>query len=146
MKDAKGHGSAAHGGGVDQVGRVPMQDIAERPTDPFLAKMFKGSLRNERYPNEIDKAEHFYHGSSQPFVPGGLIEPGHPGNFVRSMKHVYMTEQSERSDQYKGARGYGAHVYEVRPTGPFGHRSDARNGEWASEFPLRVVREVTEAK
>ena len=25
MKDAKGHGSAAHGGGVDQVGRVPVQ-------------------------------------------------------------------------------------------------------------------------
>jgi len=105
-----------------------------------------GSLRNERYPNEIGQEERFYHGSARQFASGALIEPGHPGNFVRSMTHVYMTTQPEGSDIYKGARGYGTHVYEVRPTGPFGHRRDARDSEWASEFPLRVVSEVRGAK
>jgi hypothetical protein len=148
MKDAKGHGSDAHSTGVQQVGRTPLTqtDITERPTTPFIAKMLKGTLRGERYPSEIKPDEHFYHGSAQQFAPGALIESGHPGNFVRSMSHVYMTTQPERSDQYKGARGYGNHVYEVKPTGPFGHRRDARDAEWASEFPLRVVREVESKK
>jgi rifampin ADP-ribosyltransferase len=150
VKDAKGHGSdprGSHASGVDQVGHAPLtaqhDDIVARPTDPFIAKMFKGSLRGERYPNEINPEERFYHGSNQKLASGALIEPGHPGNFVRSMKHVYMTTQPEGTPEYKGARGYGQHVYEVRPTGPFGHRSDAKGIEWASEFPLRVVREVT---
>ena len=56
-----------------------------------------------------------YHGSDDELEPGAMIEPGHPGNFVSRMTHVYATEQPEGDESYKGARGYGRHVYEVRP-------------------------------
>lgn len=98
----RGSGSdprGAHVEGVEKIGH----DVTTRSTDPFIAKMFKGSLRNERYLDEVKPEEHFFHGSNQQFAPGALIEPGHPGNFVRSMKHVYMTTQSEGTDQYKHA-------------------------------------------
>lgn len=88
-----------------------------------------------------------YHGSNHEFAPGDLIETGHPGNFVSRMKHVYMTEQAEGEDGgYKGARGYGRHVYQIEPTGWYGHRKDARGGEWATEYPLRVVGEVPDPR
>lgn len=58
------------------------------------------------------------------------------------MSHVYATEQPEPDDSYKGARGYGRNVYEVQPTGWYGHRRDARGVEWASSDPLKVVRHV----
>jgi len=83
-----------------------------------------------------------YHGSAQQFAPGDMIEPGHPGNFVSRMTHTYATEQPESDESYKGARGYGGHVYQVEPTGWYGHRRDARGIEWASSHPWRVVREV----
>ena len=96
-----------------------------------------------------------YHGTSAKFEPGDLISPGHPGNFVRRMKHVYVTESAEGAQQY-GWSGLGSgwdktkgneqerhpRVYEVRPTGPYGHRSDAKGEYWASEDPFEVVREV----
>jgi hypothetical protein len=96
-----------------------------------------------------------YHGTSAKFEPGDLISPGHPGNFVRRMKHVYAVEDPEHAQRY-GWHGLGSdwdktkgneqerhpRVYEVRPTGPYGHRSDARGQNWASEEPLQVVREV----
>jgi hypothetical protein len=96
-----------------------------------------------------------YHGTSSRFEPGDHIAPGHPGNFVRRMKHVYATESPEEAQRY-GWHGLGQdwdktqgneqdrhpRVYEVRPTGPYGHRSDAKGSTWASEEPLEVVREV----
>lgn len=146
MKDRLGHGSdprGAHTSGVDTIGQQPMDvGIAKRPEGAAMQKLVEGTLRQTRYPNEITSADHFYHGTRGEFVPGALIESGHPGNFVRRMKHVYMTQQPEGSPQYKGARGYGERVYEVQPTGPIGHRRDAKGVEWASEFPLRVIREV----
>ena len=83
-----------------------------------------------------------YHGSNADLSPGDQIEPGHAGNFVRRMSHVYATTQPEPDAGYKGARGYGRNVYEVQPTGWYGHRRDARGAEWASSDPLKVVRRV----
>lgn len=104
-----------------------------------------------------DMPNPLYHGSSAKFEPGDLIEPGHPGNFVRRMKHVYATESPEEAQRY-GWHGLGSgsgwdktvgndqerhpRVYEVKPTGPYGHRSDAKGQNWASEHPWEVVREV----
>lgn len=96
-----------------------------------------------------------YHGTSSRFESGDLISPGHPGNFVRRMKHVYAVEDPEHAQRY-GWHGLGPdwdknggneqerhpRVYEVRPTGPYGHRSDAKGQNWASEHPWEVVREV----
>lgn len=101
----------------------------------------------KRVRHSKDMPNPLYHGTSHEFQPGDMIEPGHPGNFVRRMKHVYATESAEE------AKGYGWHgasrengriprVYEVRPTGPYGHRSDAKGENWASEHPWEVVREV----
>lgn len=101
-------------------------------------------LEQVRHP--ADMPGPLFHGSDKKFGEGDRIEAGHPGNFVSRMKHVYMTEQPEGDDSYKGARGYGRHVYEVRPTGPFGHRKDARGIEWASEDPLEVIREVADIR
>lgn len=94
-----------------------------------------------------DMPNPLYHGTSQEFQPGDLIEPGHPGNFVRRMKHVYATESPEEAQKYGwgGAsreNGRIPRVYEVKPTGPYGHRSDAKGENWASEHPWQVVREV----
>jgi hypothetical protein len=98
-------------------------------------------LHSHRHPEDLHGP--LYHGSSREFQPGEQIEAGHPGNFTdEPLDHAYMTEQAEGDDSYKGARGYGRHVYEVKPTGWYGHRSDARGIEWATQDPLHVVREV----
>ena len=93
-----------------------------------------------RHPHDVPTA--MYHGTSAELNPGDHVEPGHPGNFARRMTHVYMTEQAHADDSYKGARGYGRNVYEVKPTGWYGHRRDARGPEWATSDPLQVVRKV----
>jgi hypothetical protein len=117
----------------------------------------------DEYPgNGIKQVRHsadmpvpLYHGTSAKFEPGDLIKSGHPGNFVRRMKHVYAIEDPEAAQNY-GWHGLGSgwdrtkgneqerhpRVYEVRPTGPYGHRSDAKGQNWASEDPWEVVREV----
>jgi hypothetical protein len=98
-------------------------------------------LTHERHPADVP--EPLYHGTRRgPFAEGDLIEPGHPGNFASRMTHVYATTQAEPDDSYKGARGYGSRVYQVQPTGWYGHRKDARGVEYASDTPMRVVREV----
>jgi hypothetical protein len=93
-------------------------------------------LKQAKYPDEVNFP--LYHSSSADFKPGDFIEPGHPGNFVRRMKHVYA------SDAPAPGKQYGGNVYEVRPTGPIGHRADARKeqGYYASEWPFQVVRKV----
>jgi hypothetical protein len=101
-------------------------------------------LRGIRHPEDMPAP--LYHGSDREFAPGEQIEPGHPGNFVSRMKHVYMTEQPESDEGYKGARGYGRHVYEVQPTDWYGHRRDARGAEWATEGPLNIVRKVPDPR
>lgn len=107
-----------------------------RPDRPALDAAYAGALKQHRYPDEIDFP--LYHGSAADFAPGDLISSGHPGNFVRRMKHVYVSDAPEKSHQYGGK------VYEVRPTGPIGHRRDARpeQGYYASEWPMQVVRQV----
>jgi hypothetical protein len=102
-------------------------------------------IQSIRHPEDVPVP--LYHGSDREFAPGEQIEPGHPGNFVSRMKHVYMTEQPESDPGgYKGARGYGRHVYEVQPTDWYGHRRDARGAEWATEGPLNIVREVPDPR
>lgn len=110
-----------------------------RPTGEaaaFRDKQLTGTLKGAEYPDERQTS--LYHGTRADLKPGDLIEPGHPGNFVRRMKHVYAADKPE------GATQYGANLYEVVPTGPVGHRADARAemGYYASEWPLQVVRKI----
>ena len=93
-----------------------------------------------RHPEDVPAP--LYHGGRSQVPVGKHIEPGHPGNFVSRMTHTYATEQAEPDESYKGARGYGQHVHEVKPTGWYGHRRDARGIEWASSDPWEVVRHV----
>lgn len=109
-----------------------------RPALPSMDKMMAGTLTQHQYPDEVKFP--LYHGSKADFRPGDLVEPGHPGNFVRRMTHVYAATTPE------GARQYGSgKVYEVSPLGPIGHRRDAKaeNGYYASEWPLKVIRRVS---
>jgi hypothetical protein len=118
-------------------GRVTAHGPAGQHEDLWTAGT---GLTHLRHPQDVPAP--LYHGSRKEFGPGEHIEPGHPGNFVSRMTHVYATEQAEPDDAYKGARGYGQHVYEVKPTGWYGHRRDARGIEWASSDPWEVVRKV----
>lgn len=133
--------AAAEGKVIAWDDRYP---VLEHPDGGEPTRYWGTGLKQVRHP--ADTPGPLYHGSSREFEPGDHIEAGHPGNFVSRMKHVYMTEQAEGSDAYKGARGYGRHVYEVEPTGPFGHRRDAQGPEWATENPVRVVRRVPDPR
>lgn len=111
---------------------------ASRPENPIIDKMFAGTLKKHVYPDEFDKP--LYHGSRKADLePGQAIVPGMPGNFVKRMKHVYATEDISVASHYAGPQG---HVYEVRPSGPIGKRSDARGPDWASQHPYEVVRKI----
>jgi hypothetical protein len=90
--------------------------------------------------------QQFFHGTSAEVEPGGLLSPGHPGHYVRRMKNVYMTTDMGHAQTYAFNAStqpeHQPHVYQVEPTGDYGHRRDAKGNEFASEEPLRVVREV----
>lgn len=94
-------------------------------------------LTQVRHPRHLPGP--MYHGTRREIPDGAQIEPGHPGNFVRRMKHVYMTSDLEEARHYAGPSG---HVFEVRPTGFYGHRADAKGTSWASEDPLDIVDRV----
>jgi Rifampin ADP-ribosyl transferase len=145
------HPQKSHGGGggsgqaVSYDRNVQGFVVAHLPDGTSDTFMVSGSGLNAatvRHPTDLPKP--LYHGSNSELLPGEQIEPGHPGNFVRRMTHVYLTEDPEGADAEspKGARGYGSHVYEVRPTGWYGHRRDARGQDWATSDPVIVVREV----
>lgn len=93
-------------------------------------------LTHLRHPHHVPTP--MYHGTSRD-ITGDQIEPGHPGNFVKRMKHVYMTDDLDQARHYAGPSG---HVYQVRPTDWYGHRSDAKGSAWASEGPLDIVDKV----
>jgi len=106
-------------------------------------------LEDHRHP--LDAPRPLYHGTRHEIAPGGHVEPGHPGNFTdEPLEHVYMTEHPEDDwgpgGHGKGARGYGRHVYEVRPVGWIGHRSDAQGHDWATQDPAEVIREVPDLR
>jgi hypothetical protein len=123
----------------------PECGVDQRLNEKHIDEDHEDGLHSRRGPE--DPRVPLYHGSNKPFQAGDQIEAGHPGNFTdEPLGHVYMTEQAEGSDAYKGARGYGRHVYEVTPTGPYGRRSDARGVEWASQDPLRILREVPDPR
>lgn len=92
-------------------------------------------LKNIRHPDHMPVP--LYHGTNREIPEGAQIEPGHPGNFVKRMKHVYLVDDPEVARKYAGPRGT---VYEVQPTGVYGHRSDAKGHNWATEHPVNVVR------
>jgi hypothetical protein len=110
--------------------------VRSRPKDAFIDRMMAGTLKKHMYPDEVDFP--LYHGTHRDIPEGAHIEPGHPGNFVRRMKHAYVTSHLETAKHYSR----GKHVYEVAPTGPIGHRSDAKGDNYASEFPFSIVRKV----
>jgi hypothetical protein len=87
-----------------------------------------------RHPNDV--SAEMYHGTPRSIPEGAQIEPGHPGNFVSRMSHVYMTEDPEDARKYAGPAGT---VYRVKPTGFYGHRRDARGASWASSDPLDII-------
>lgn len=106
--------------------------VQSRPKDPWMDQYMAGTLKQHKYPDEIDTP--LYHGTTRE-IEGDQIVPGKPGNFVRRMKHAYVTTDLETARHY--ARGSGT-VYEVSATGPIGHRRDARGNDFASEFPFKI--------
>lgn len=109
----------------------------------------ESGLGDHRHPSDMPKP--LYHGSHEQFEQGDHIEAGHPSHFAdEPLGHVYMTEHPEddweEGGHGKGARGYGRRVYEVRPTGWYGHRSDAQGHNWATQDPVEVVREVPDPR
>lgn len=104
-------------------------------------------LEDHRHPS--DPPGPLYHGTRREFRAGEHIEAGHPGNFTdEPLGHVYLTEypEDQQDPWVKGARGYGRRVYEVRPTGWIGHRSDAQGHNWATQDPVEVLREVPDPR
>lgn len=123
------------GGGEGGEGALSEYEhaVKSRPDDSFMDRYLAGTLKKHKYPDEVDFP--LYHATDAELKAGDLVEPGHPGHFVRRMKHVYAAEQPPENQ-------YGKNVYEVRPTGPIGHRADARaeQGYWASIWPYQVIR------
>lgn len=111
----------------------------------MVHRLLAGTLKGVRYPDEVSTP--LYHGTGANLQPGDLVEAGRPGNYVRRMKHSYATEdlESARHYAYDGAHGAEPTVYEVRPTGPIGHRADAKGIEWATEHPLDLAMALLEA-
>jgi GNAT superfamily N-acetyltransferase/8-oxo-dGTP pyrophosphatase MutT (NUDIX family) len=99
-------------------------------------KYYGTGLTQVRHPDHMPTP--LYHGTRRK-IEGDQIVPGRPGNFVKRMKHVYMTDDANEARHYAGPHGA---VYEVHPTGFYGHRSDAKGVSWASEDPLDIVRKV----
>lgn len=91
-------------------------------------------IKQLRHPDDMPTP--LYHGTRREIPEGAQIEPGHPGNFVKRMKHVYMADDPEEAAKYAGPYG---HVYQVQPTGLYGHRSDAKGASWATEDPVDIV-------
>lgn len=116
-------------------GRTKVTSPSGETTEHYNDLMGNG-IKQHRHPEDMPVP--LYHGMNRP-LEGEQIEPGRPGNFVRRMKHVYMTEDPNVARNYAGPKGT---VYQVQPTGWYGHRSDARGADWASEHPLNIVREV----
>jgi GNAT superfamily N-acetyltransferase len=116
-------------------GRTKVTNPSGETTEHYNDLMGSG-IKQHRHHEDMPVP--LYHGMNRP-LEGDQIEPGRPGNFVKRMKHVYMTEDPNEARNYAGAKGT---VYEVQPTGWYGHRSDAKGLNWASEHPLNIVREV----
>lgn len=112
------------------------EGVRSRPENAFSDSLLAGTLKKHVYPDEVDFP--LYHGTHRDISEGAQIEPGHPGNFVRRMKHAYVTSDLETARHYSR----GKHVYEVSATGPIGHRSDAKGNNYASIFPFSIVRKV----
>lgn len=106
----------------------------EGAEEEHWTSLIGNGLTHHRHPQDMPVP--LYHGTPRQIPEGGQIEPGHPGNFVRRMKHVYMVEDPDIARRYAGPDG---HVYQVQPTGWYGHRSDATAPNWASESPLDIV-------
>ena len=117
------------------VGQVevthPGGETTSHHTDLAGHGLYPASLR---HPGDVPTE--MYHGTPREIPDGAQIEPGHPGNFVKRMSHVYMTESPEEARNYAGPSGA---VYTVRPTGFYGHRRDARGASWASSDPLDIT-------
>lgn len=117
----------------DIVGETHVED-PQGNTHKFYDWSHPG-LKSIRHPDHMPVP--LYHGTNREIPEGAQIEPGHPGNFVKRMKHVYLVDNPEEARNYAGPRGT---VYEVQPTGVYGHRSDAKGHNWATEHPVNVVR------
>lgn len=109
----------------------PGGNTTTHDTDLVGYGLYPASLR---HPGDVP--EPLYHGTPREIPEGSRIEPGHPGNFVSRMRRVYATDSPEEARKYAGASGT---VYQVRPTGWYGHRRDARGGSWASNDPFEIV-------
>ncbi|HET9081121.1 MAG TPA: hypothetical protein VFO01_11495 [Trebonia sp.] len=117
------------------VGQVevthPSGETTVHHTDLAGHGLYPASLR---HPDDVPAP--MYHGTPRDIPEGAQIEPGHPGNFVRRMTHVYMTTDPDEARKYAGPEGT---VYQVQPTGFYGHRRDARGTAWASGDPLDIT-------
>jgi Rifampin ADP-ribosyl transferase len=96
----------------------------------------------------------YYHGTAADLSAGALIEPGRAHNFAHlaGTDSVYFTPRLESARWYAmlAADLAQGRVYQVEPTGS--HAPDPESagsfvppslsGARASEYPLRVIREV----
>lgn len=95
----------------------------------------------------------FYHGSSQLFEPGDVIEPGHePQNSMRPRHHVFLSS-TQRNARLWGARVgeddelHGGHVYEVSMPPEYepdetGNRTTGTKANYKTRHPVTVVRKL----
>src|SRR5260370_26814590 len=79
------------------------QVTAHLPTGEAETFHTRGSgITQERHPGDVP--EPLYHGGSyHRFAEGELVEPGHPGNYVSRMKHVYATTDPGQAKRYAHA-------------------------------------------
>src|SRR3974390_157515 len=92
-----------------------------------------------------DLMQHFgklgpwYHGTDADLEPGGMIESGHgPARRAPGRRQVWMHEDPAE------AQSYGAHLYQVEPTGIlYDDSGDGGPGSWSSTSPARIVRKLS---
>jgi hypothetical protein len=93
----------------------------------------------------------FFHGTSQQFQPGDLIEPGHDSPFGDTpRKRVYVADSHSLASFYArfAARQSGvpsrAAVYRVEPLGIlYDDSGSGGRGAYSTDKPLRVIKEVS---
>lgn len=104
--------------------------------------------------NDHLSPQQFFHGTSQEFQPGDLVDPKREIGVRRGQKsYAFMTANSDAAKNYGQYKADAdrmrdldrtGHAYEVEPTGPYepDDSVDEKFQAYRSRHPLRVVREI----